>query len=193
MQETSYLELRIVVNVNDLIDESVLDTLVGRHEIVPIEILHDLLLRVAGEHGVHLANIIPDAHDLSGLDLDILGLSLCTTHGLMDHDTRVGKSQTLTTRSSRQNKGGHTSGQTEVDGDDLRLDVLHGIVDGESGNDTSSRTVDVQVDGLGAILTVQIQHHSDDLVGEFVIDLGPQKDDTLPVEAVVNVDPIGRL
>jgi hypothetical protein len=69
--------------------------------------------------------------------------------------------------------------------------VLHAVVDGETGDDGSAGAVNVQVDGLGRVLAVKVQHDADHLVGELVIDFRAEEDDPLPVEAVVNVDPAG--
>mmetsp|Transcript_41241 Transcript_41241/g.62515 ORF Transcript_41241/g.62515 Transcript_41241/m.62515 type:complete len:172 (-) Transcript_41241:205-720(-) len=87
-------------------------------------------------------------------------------------------------------EGSHGGGKAEVDGDNLALDVLHAIVNGKTGDNASSRTVDVQVDRLVLILAVQVEHHANDLVGELVVDLASDEDDALSVQTVVNVHPV---
>ena len=54
-------------------------------------------------------------------------------------------------------------------------------------------TVDVEVDGLVAVLGIEVKHNADDLVGKLVIDFGTDEDDTLAVQAIVDVDPLGTL
>eukprot|EP00978_Attheya_sp_CCMP212_P048267 scaffold495256_cov71-Attheya_sp.AAC.1 len=111
----------------------------------------------------------------------------------MDHDARGGQGQALPLGSRGHDEGRHTGRQPQIDGDDLALDVLHAVKDGQSRNDGASWTVDVEVNGLGGVLRVQVEHHADDLVGQLVVDLGPQKDDSLPVQTVVNVHPVSSL
>jgi len=66
---------------------------------------------------------------------------------------------------------------------------LHGIENGKTRNDRSTGGVDVKVNWFGAIFFVEVEHHTDDLVGKFVVNFGSKEDDTLSVETVVNVNP----
>jgi hypothetical protein len=186
------LQLRIffLVVVEDPVDESVLHGLVGTHKVIPIQIFHHLILRLTRHHTVHFDQIVPYAQNLTGLYLDVLRLTLGAPHGLVDHGPTAGQGQSFPLTTGRQDETGHTRGQTEIDGDDLALDVLHTIVNGQTGNDGSAGTVNVQVNGLVRIFIVEIEHHPDHLIGQFVVNLTAQKDDALPVQTVVNVDPV---
>ena len=68
----------------------------------------------------------------------------------------------------------------EADRVDLRLDVLHGVVDGEQRVDIATRAVDVDVDVLVGILRLEEQQLGTDQVGDRVIDGRTQEDDVLP-------------
>ena len=111
----------------------------------------------------------------------------------MDHYPRGRERQALTLRSGGQDERSHRGGKPKIDGNDLGLDVLHAVVDGKTGDDGTARTVDVEVDGLVAVLGIKVEHNTDDLVGELVIDFGTDEDDTLTVQTIVDVDPLGTL
>ena len=129
--------------------------------------------------------------DLSGLDVDIRGLPLESSHGLMDQDSRMGKRIPFTLLSRSQKQRRHAGGLPEADGRDLRLDVLHGVVDRQSGRDDSSGRVDVEVDVLVRIFRFQKEELRNNQVGHVVIDGRPQKDD--PVFQKAGIDIIGPL
>jgi len=59
--------------------------------------------------------------------------------------------------------------------------MLHAVEDSKTGNDGTSRTVDVKVNWLIGVLGIKIKHNSDDLVGEFIVNFGSEEDDTFAV------------
>ena len=61
----------------------------------------------------------------------------------------------------------------------VRLDVLHGVVDRQAGLDRAARRIDVERDVLVGILGLQKQQLGDDQVGDLVVDGRPQEDDAL--------------
>ena len=123
---------------------------------VPVEIEDDLLSRLPRHNRVELHDVVSDPHNLRGLDSNVLCLPLRSSHWLVDHDSRVRKREPSSSRARAKKKGGHRGGQTHVHSDHLGADVLDGVVDGQSGDDRSSRAIDVQVDGLVRVLVVQI-------------------------------------
>jgi hypothetical protein len=175
------MDLHSIRTFEHAINKTIFQGGLSAHEIIPVQIFRNLICRLSGKHGVHLHQIVANAHDLGGLDLNILRLSPRPAHGLMDHDARAGESEALALGTGRQDEGGHGCGEAEVDGNDFAFDKLHCIEDGQAGDDRSSRAVDVEVDGFGAVFFVEVEHHADDLVGEFIIDLGAQEDDTLSI------------
>lgn len=188
----------VCIELDDLIDQSVLLGLLGTHEVIAVEVDEDLralclleleveyescsvvpfpiiyahlLTRLPSHHRVHLDEVVTDLHDLSSLHLDVLRLPLRSAHGLVDHDPRVGKGHPLPLGPGRQDEATHRGGQADVDGHHLRLDVLHGVVKGKAGDDRPSGGVYVYVDGLCAVLAVQVQQNPNDLIRDFVVDL----------------------
>jgi hypothetical protein len=80
----------------------------------------------------------------------------------MDHDTRRGESKTLALASRREDEGCHRRSKAEIDGNDFGFDELYGVEDGEAGDDGSPRTVDVKVDGFGAVFFVKVEKDADE-------------------------------
>jgi len=120
-------------------------------------------------------------------------LAVRRTHGLVDHDARVGQGEALALVAAAEEEARHGGGEADVDGDDLGPDVVHRVVNRQPGDDRAAGAVDVEVDGLRRVLRVEVEHDADDLVGEFVVDLRTEEDDALAVESVVDVDPVGGL
>lgn len=56
------------------------------HEIIPISVARDFLDRLSSMLRQNSVKAIPDSQDLTGMDIDIAGLSLKPTQRLMDHD-----------------------------------------------------------------------------------------------------------
>ena len=71
--------------------------------------------------------------------------------------------------------------------------MLHAVINGKTRDDGSTGGVDVEVDWFVGIFGVELEHDSDDLVGEFIVDFWSDEDDAFTVETVVDVDPIGTL
>jgi hypothetical protein len=183
------LTILILTIFQNPINESVFHSLLGGKKVIPIQILHNLLHGPSGHHGVQFANIVPNSHNLRRLHFDIFRLSLGTSHGLMDHDAGRWQGETLALGSGGKDEGCHAGGKSQIDGDDFRFDVLHGIVNGQSGNDGAAGTIDVEINGFGGVFGIEVEHDPNDLIGKFVINFGTQKDDALAVQAIVNVDP----
>ncbi len=71
---------------------------------------------------------------------------------------------------------------------DVRLDVLHRVVDREQRRDVPARRVDVQVDVLVGILGLQVQELRHDEVADGVVDRRPEEHDPLLEQARVDVE-----
>mmetsp|Transcript_26009 Transcript_26009/g.57811 ORF Transcript_26009/g.57811 Transcript_26009/m.57811 type:complete len:247 (-) Transcript_26009:211-951(-) len=190
---TAKLSILILAGVQNTIDQSVLHGLGGAHEVIPIQILGNLFRGLSGHHAVHLNDVVADAHNLSRLDLDVLGLTLRSAHGLVDHYPRGWEGQTLALAPCREDEGTHGGCEAKVDGNYLRGDVLHAVVDGKTTDDRTAGTVDVEVDGFVGVLGVEVEHDADYLVGQLVVDFGSDEDDPLAVQPVVDVHPFGTL
>ena len=86
--------------------------------------------------------------NLTSSNLDVAGLTLCTTHRLVNHHTAVRQSKALAFLTGYQQDCGHRSGHTCADGRHVALDELHGVVDSQTCVHTATRRVHVDVDVL---------------------------------------------
>lgn len=127
-----------------------------RHQI-PIPLHHVIdslcvvLLKAKRLVEVPAHNIIDlgsDPLDLGGINDDVGGLALCAAQGLVHHDGAVRQGVALAGLAAQQQDGGHGGGGADADGRHGRLDVGHGVVDGQPGADLAARGVDVHGDGL---------------------------------------------
>ena len=90
------------LRLNNLIDDTVIQSLVRRHEKVPIRIRLDLLNRLIAILGNVLVQTRLDEQNFFGLDFNVGGLSLRASEGLVDHDTAVGQTLAFARRSGTQ-------------------------------------------------------------------------------------------
>ena len=86
----------------DVVDQSVLLRLLGRHEPITIEVPIDLSDRLPGVLRLDLVEALAEVQDLLCLDLDVGRIALRTTGRLMKHDPGVGEGIALTFRTGRQ-------------------------------------------------------------------------------------------
>src|SRR5688572_21014507 len=128
-----------------LVDYTVGLRFLSRHDEVPIRILRNLLQRLSrgGREDLVEKRAIPQ--DLLRLDLDVHCLPLSSTVWLVDQDARMWQSVPLPLRAARKEDRRRARRLTHAGRGDIRLDVLHGVVDGEQGGDRASWRVDVEV------------------------------------------------
>ena len=89
---------------------------------------------------------------------------------------------TLPGTAAAKQKGAHGSGLAQADGCDGAANVLHGIVDGETGGDATTRRVDVQAYGFCWIVGFEEQKLCDDGRGCCLVDSAIQADDAFAKE-----------
>ena len=167
------------LGLDDLVDDSVVDGLLGRHEEIPVAVRLDLVLGLVAVFGNVGVEDLPDEQNLLGLDLDIGGLSLGSSQRLVDHDAGVGQRPSLALGAGTQQKGTHRGGHSEADGGNITGDVLHGVVDGHTGRDGSTGAVDVEGNILFRVLVGQVQELGDQDVGDLVVDALSQQEDSV--------------
>ncbi len=66
-------------------------------------------------------------------------------------------------------------------------DVLHRVVDRETGGDAAARAVDVEVDVAGAVVLLQVEELADQEVRDRVVDRRPEEDDPILEQAAPDV------
>ena len=120
--------------------------------------------------GHDLIEPLTDFQDFSGVNVDFSGLSMKSSHGLVNHDPRIRQGESLAFGSGSEQKRSHASSLAQTDGVDWRFHILHGVVDAQSCRDASPGRIDVEIDILFRVLRFEEQQLGDDQVGEDVVD-----------------------
>ena len=128
-----------------------------------------------------------DVQRLLGLDLDVGGRATHAAGRLVHHDPRVRQGVALALRAGAEQELTHRRRQAHADGRDVVGDVVHGVVDRHAGVDRTPGAVDVQEDVRLGILGGQQQQLGADRVGVLVAHLGPEEDDPLAEQPLVDV------
>ena len=113
------------------------------------------------------------------MDGHIGDLSLGAGRGLVNHDLRVGQGQTLALGAGGQQERTHAGSHAHADGGHVALDILHGVIDGHAVGDGAAGAVDIQLDLLVGVLSLQIQQLGDHQAGGGCVHLFPQEDDAV--------------
>ena len=169
-----------------MVDESVLQGLLGREPVVAVGVGNDLLHRVPGVGRGDLSELLLHLDDEVGVDADVGCRAPGTTGGLVHEHAGMRGEIALALGAGRQQVLPHGGGQPRGHGGDVGLDVLHGVVDGHAGGHRAAGAVDVEVDVPLGILGGQQQHLGADGVGVVITHLGAEPDDALLEEAVVD-------
>jgi hypothetical protein len=90
-----------------------------------------------------------------------------------------GKSHPLALGSPGQEDRPHRSRLPHTDGLDVRFDVLHGVVDGETGGYRTPWGIDVNGDVFFRVLGLQVEQLSHDYRGDVIVDLTVDHNDTV--------------
>jgi len=171
-----------------LVDQAEGLGLVGGEEFVALDILLDLLERLAGIMGHELVHPVADAQDLAGLDLDVASHALGAAGRLVDHDPRVGERDPHARLAGGEQEGAHRGGLADADGADLRPDILHGVVDRHAGRHHPARRVDVDIDVLLRILALEVEQLGGDQGRHMVLDPAGDEHDPLPEQPRIDVE-----
>ena len=158
---------------------------------IPVGVGLDPLDRLAGVVGDPFGHHPLQVDDLLGLDGDVGGLPLSLTGRLVHEDPGVGQGESLALGAGAQQELTHRRRQPHAHGRHVAGHVLHGVVDGQAGGDRSARGVDVQADVPDRVLGGQQKQLGADQVGALVVDLGPEEDDALLQQPLVDVGSLG--
>src|SRR5208337_3625290 len=132
------------------------------------------------------------AQNLFSVQVDVGGLSAEAAHpGLMDEDAGVGQGKALLGRATGKEHGGDGSGLADAGGDHVRLDELHGVVDGEAGGDGAARGIDVQLNVFFRVFGLEEEHLGGGEVGDVVVNGRADKDDVFLEQP--GIDIVGAL
>src|SRR3954449_7200514 len=172
---------------DDLVDDPVVLGLLGREDLVAVDVEPDLLRGLAGvlrQDPLHLR-----AHplDLRGVDLQVGDLAAGLTGGLVDQHPGVRQRQALARRPGRQQDSGRGGGLAHADGLDVGTDEHHRVVDRRQRGERAAGAVDVHRDVAVGVVGLQRDQLGHDVVRRRVVDLHPEEDDALLEELVVRV------
>src|SRR4029077_18842557 len=171
-----------------LVDDAVLLGFFGRHVVVALHVLRDLvdgLVRVLGDD---LLQAPLEADRLLGLDLDVGALALEAAGYLVDQDLGVRQRRPLSLRAGGEKQRAHRHRDPDTRRCDVRLDELDRVVDREPRVDGAARRVDVDVDVLVRVLGLEVDHLRDDEGRHVVVDWRAEEDDPLVEQARVDVE-----
>src|SRR5579871_1067554 len=134
---------------DDLVDQAVVDGLIGLHDVIAIDVAGDALDGLAGGVGQDIVQRFAHAQDFLRVDVDVGGLPGQSAHGrLVDQDARVRQAEALALGPAGEQDGAHGGSLSDAIGDDVGLDQAHGVEDREARGDGSAGRIDVERDVL---------------------------------------------
>src|SRR5690348_17242841 len=143
--------------------------------------------------GQDLLDLGPHPDELVGLEDQVGDRPLAARGRLVQDHPRVRQQRAPPGRARRQQHRADADGLAHAGGRDRRLDVLHGVVDGQHGRQVAALAVDVQVDLRLGALRLEVDELRDERVGHARVDAGAQVDDALGEQLRVHVDDPLRL
>ena len=105
----------------------------------------------------------------------------------MNHNLRVGQRHPLALGARAEQESTHGGGHAHGDGGHITLDVLHGVVDGHARSDAAAGAVDIELDILVGILSLQVEQLGHNQAGSGVVDLLRQEDDAVVQQTGKNI------
>ena len=103
------------------------------------------------------------------MDVDVCGLPLKTAQGLVNHDAGMGQGIAFALGTAGQQQRTHGCGLPHAERGHVATDVLHGVIDGESGADHAPGLVDVEGDVFVRVLGFQKEKLGHDEAGHIVV------------------------
>ena len=167
------------LGLDDFVNESVVECFVGGHEKVAVRVFGDFFNGLVAVVGHVFVEGCLDKEDFLGLDLNVGGLSLGSSEGLVDHDAGVGERFALAGRSGSQQKGSHAGGHAKANRLDIAGDELHRVVNGKAGRHGPTGRIDVESNVLVGVFVGQVQQLSHQHVAHLIVDIGPQQQYTI--------------
>src|SRR5262249_41208639 len=177
----------LLLLLEDLVDEPVLLGWPGPHVEVAIDVLRDLVPRLAGVIDEDLRDDVLHVTDLASLDLDVRRLPARAAERLMDHHARMRERIALALLSGAEQDSRHARRLPEAQRAHRTAHVLHGVVEGGARRHDPARRVDVELDVLVRILALQKQELGDDDVGDVVVDGAAEEHDAVLQQAAEDV------
>src|SRR5213080_4709579 len=127
------------------------------------------------------------AQDFACSNFNVSSLTFCSTKWLVNQYCRVREAEALALLTGSKKYCTHTHRHTYTYCRNIWLDPLHSIIDSQTSIDHSTRRVDIQVDILGCILTLEEKQLRYSEVGNIIIDWRTNKDDAFLEQARIDI------
>lgn len=167
----------------NLIHNSHIQSFLSSHEIIPLhQLLNFIQRQLFLARQMPLINLIqlrPHPQNLLGVNRNVARLPKVTPRGLMDHDRRVRQAVPLPSLSTAQQQRAHTGCLSNTYRGHGRLDISHGIVDGQARSDGPAWRVDVEMNRLFGVVGFEEEELRDDRGREGFVDFAIEADDAL--------------
>ena len=152
-----------------LVNHTKFDRLIRCEVTRTVDVLLEGGMVTAGGAAEDVDHLRFDGAELATLDFDVGRLALVLVDGLLEHDGGGGQGGTHARLATGEEEGSFAKGGADAKSVDGRLDVSHGVVDGESFGVVcelgaifvGTSAVDVQVHGLGRVLILQVKELSE--------------------------------
>ena len=184
---SNYIIEYVLLCLDDLIDEPILERLLGSHVVVAVAVLFDTLETLTRVLREDTVEYLGGALDMPRGDTHVRSLSLHATEWLVDEYLAVRERETFSLRATGEDDTPHTRGETDTDGRDVAGEILHRVVDSETRGDMSPGGVHVESDRLFGVLLLEEEKLCDDRICHLALDHIREEDDTILQEARINI------
>ena len=130
---------------------------------------------------------ITGIHNMIGCDLDVDRLPFHTSERLMDHHFRVFQRISFSFCSSGEYDRTHRCSHADTDSDDIRLHVLHRVIDRETGCDVTTGRIDIESDRSLRIFFREEKELSDHRIRDIRVDRVAEENNPILEETRVYV------
>lgn len=161
----------------DFINDTVGFGFFSRQEEVAVGVDGDLFSGLASVLGQDVVEDGSVSEDLVRLNFNVADLTADTAVRLVEHDARIGQTETFAFGSARQQYRSPTGSLSHAERRDGTGHDLHHIVNRQSCDHVAARRVEVEIDGFLFVLRLQIKQFHNQLVGVAGVNLALQKDD----------------
>lgn len=167
---------------DDFVYQSVLFRFIAAQEAIPIRILFDPSQWLASVFAEDLVEVLSHPQDFACMNANVASLSFYPSPGLVDHDAGVGQGEAFPFRACSEQQRAHARGLAKAKCSDIRLYVLHGVVDRHACGDRAARRVDVEIDILVRVFRLKKEQLRGYERGDLVVDRRAENHDAISEE-----------
>jgi len=175
------------LGLHHFVDQAIFLGFVGGHVVVAVGVFFYLLDRFPRVFGENFVEILFGAENVLCADRNVGSLSLGAAHHLVDHHFGVWKGEALAFGAGGEEHGCCACRHADADGRNIRLDVIHRVVDRHCRGNRSAGGVDVELDVFLRVFGFEEEELGDNDVRGVVVDRAAQKDNAFAEKARVNI------